>query len=109
MARKPNSLIFEAAKRLILDLYRDLDEGNCDEAEVARTMAQYHPASKEEYINPKDYCSYDEAIDILGMGYNRNKLRALTAKHGIRNHRINNQPIGFKRQEIFELKAKISR
>lgn len=109
MDRKTCSPIIAYAKRIVLEIYHDLDEGNCDEGEVAATLSKYHPASREEYINPKDYCSYDEAIEILGIGYNRNKLRALTAQHGIRNHCINNQHIGFKRQEIFELKAKISR
>ena len=108
MEKKRHSLIIEYAMRIVKEIYTDLDEGNCDEGEVAQTLAKYHPASKEDHINPKDYCSYDEAIDILDIGYNRNRLRALTKLHGIKNHRVNNQPIGFKRQDIFALKAKIS-
>ena len=91
----------------LLDKLKEQVENDCDDEEVAETMTKFHPSSHSEYINPNDYCNADKAMDMLHLGYNRARFFALTKKYGIKNHKINNQPIGFLKKDIERLKKEL--
>lgn len=91
----------------LLDKLKEQVVNDCDDEEVAETMTKFHPSSREEYINPNDYCNADKAMDMLHLGYNRSRFFALTKKYGIKNHKINNQPIGFLKKDIERLKKEL--
>lgn len=99
------SPIMLAALKIIDTIRQQIIDGNCDEDDVAKTMAKYHPKTyDDDYINRKDYCNADKAMKMLGLGYNRKRFFMLTKKHHIINHTMNNQPIGFKISDIEKLK-----
>lgn len=77
--------------------------GDCSDEELQENMTRISMAANKDYINKNDYINVDQAMKMLGMKYNRNRFFELTKKYGIVNHTINNQHIGFKRQEIEEL------
>lgn len=60
-----------------------------------------------EYVNPKDYVTYDGAMKILCMGNNRAGFKKLMDKYGIKNQNFNNHKIGFKRSDILAVKDKL--
>lgn len=91
----------------LLDSLKQQVLNDCDETEVAETMVKFHPSLNKDYISKNDYVNADQAIKILGIGYNRNKLFELTRKYGIINHTFNNQHIGFLKKEIEELACKL--
>jgi hypothetical protein len=77
--------------------------GDCSDEELQENMTRISIAANKDYINKNDYVNADQAMKILGISTNRQKLFQLTRKYGIENHTINNQHIGFKRKEIEEL------
>ena len=98
-----------ATKRLALSTLDFIKEriikGDCSDEELQENMSRINCEANDDYINKNDYVNADQAIKILGIGYNRNKLFELTKKYGVVNHTLNNQHIGFKRKEI-ELSAR---
>lgn len=103
---KELSSIKKAALK-VLDKLKEQVMTDCDDEQISKTLSNCHPAIKDEYINPNDYCNADEAMDMLHLGYNRAKFFALTKKYGIKNHKVNNQPIGFLKKDIERLKDKL--
>lgn len=93
-----------ATKRLALSTLDFIKEriikGDCSDEELQENMSRINCEANDDYINKNDYVNADQAIKILGIGYNRNKLFELTKKYGVVNHTLNNQHIGFKRKEI---------
>lgn len=102
--KKDNLSPIKQAALKILDKLKEQVINDCDDEQIAETMVKCHPSSHQEYINPNDYCNADKAMDMLHLGYNRAKFFALTKKYGIKNHKINNQPIGFLKKDIERLK-----
>lgn len=88
----------------VIDKLKEQVMNDCDDEQIADTLVKCHPSAHDEYINPKDYCNADKAMDMLHLGYNRSKFFALTKKYGIKNHKVNNQPIGFLIKDIERLK-----
>lgn len=91
----------------VLDSLKQQVLNECDDTDVSEAMVKFHPSSHKDYINKNDYINADEALKILGFGYNRKKLFELTNKYGIKNHTMNNQHIGFLRKEIEELACRL--
>ena len=60
-------------------------------------------------INEHDFVNYDKALRILGMKTNRQKLNELCKANGIKNVKFNNAYIGFPREEIEALAARLKR
>ena len=60
-------------------------------------------SSIDIHFNPNENCNADEGMKVLGLGYNRNKFFSITKKYGIKNHKVNNVPLGYKRCEIERL------
>lgn len=81
--------------------------GDCSDEDLALNMQRVRLDSNSDYINIHDYVNADQAIKIIGKGCNRTKFFELTKKHGIKNHKLNNQHIGFLRKEIEELACKL--
>ena len=77
--------------------------GDCSDEELQENMARMSIAANKDYIKKNDYVNADQAMKILGIGYNRKRFFELTKKYGIVNHTMNNQHIGFLRKEIEEL------
>lgn len=88
----------------VIDFIRErIIDDECTDDELSETLNKLHFDTNKEYIRASDYVNADEAMRILHLGYNRNKLFQLTKKYGITNHKINNVNIGFKRKEIEDL------
>lgn len=93
-------------KNIALDLLEKIKlqiiNGDCDEDEIASTMAKFNP-QVNGYVKEDDFVNYDEALKILGLSNNRAKLNKLCKKYGIKNVKFNNMSIGFPRKEIERL------
>lgn len=97
------SPIKRAALKL-LDEVKKIVVDDCSDEELACSLVKLHPSSHDEYINPDDYCYYDEACEILHLGYNRAKLKKLCDDYGIENVTIKNRPMGFEKRKILKLR-----
>lgn len=79
---------------------------DCNEDELAGALNTIDKMNSE-YVNPKDYVTYDGAMKILCMGNNRAGFKKLMDKYGIKNQSFNNHKIGFKRSDILAVKDKL--
>ena len=80
----------DGMKRLLSD--------DCTDEEVAYMIEKTNTESKG-YFNRSRFVNYDEAMRILGIG-NRDTLKTLLDKHGIKQHKINNTKVGFLRSDV---------
>ena len=97
-------------KKLALQLLDSLKAqviADCDDDQIAETMAKCHPSTLKDYINPDEYCNGDEAMKILHLGRNRAKFFGLLKKYQVTNHKVNNQPIGYKIKDIMRIRKEI--
>lgn len=97
------SLIMQYAIKLLKEVIKDIQSGECSEEEVTELLAKINPENKG-YFKEDDFVNYDEAGNMLHLGWNRNRLNHLCKVHKIENFKINNQKVGFKRKEILKLK-----
>lgn len=88
----------------LLDTLKQIIINDCDDETIQQTMTNAHPSTLREYINPNDYMNADDAMDCLGLGYNRKKFFALIKKHHIETNVINGHSIGYKNKDIYQLK-----
>lgn len=86
----------------IVDRLRDMIITDCNDDEIAKSLAKFNPENNG-YVKEEDFVNYDEALAILHLSTNRNKLNELCKTYGIKNVKFNNAPIGFKRKEIERL------
>lgn len=91
---------------ILKNAIKDILCGNCSEEDVVDIVYKLNP-ERHGMIDPNNCINYDDALDLLPFGYNRNKLNALAKKYGIENKRLNNMPIGFNRKEIELLVKKL--
>ena len=107
------SIKLSATKKLALETLDFITEqivyGGCDDEDITSVMGKVNIAAHKEYINKNDYVNADQAMKILGIGYNRKRFFELTKKYGIVNHTMNNQHIGFLRKEIEELACMLNK
>lgn len=101
------SPIMKVALNVIDSVREQIVNGECDESAVATTLTKLHPSSDKDYINPKDYCNADKAMDMLHLGHNRAKFFELLKKYKVKNRKVNNQPIGYKIKDIEYIKSQI--
>lgn len=104
---KDLSPIMKSALKVIDTIREQIVNGECDEDNVAKSLVKLHPASDKEYINPDDYCNADEAMEMLHLGRNRAKFFVLLKKYKVKNHKVNNQPIGYKIKDIKRIRKEI--
>lgn len=88
-----------AKERILSDDYSD--------EEIVKILQMFSLNINKDYINKNDYVNADQAIKILGKGFNRTKFFEVTKKYGIINYTMNNQHIGFLKKEIEELACKL--
>lgn len=86
----------DGMKRLLRD--------DCTDEEVAYMINKTNAESKG-YYTKDSFVNYDEAGRMLGIG-NRTTLKATLDRHGVKMQRINNQRVGFLRNEVEALITK---
>lgn len=93
-----------ATKRMAiaaLDFVKErIIKGDCSDEEINNNMSRINCEANKDYINKHDYVNVDQAMKILGLGYNRNKFFQIAKQFGLENYTINNQHIGYNRKEI---------
>ena len=82
-----------------------IDNDECSEAEAAAMLSRFNSESQGFY-DTHSLVNYDKAGKILGIK-NRNKIKELCDANGIKQQRLNNQPVGFLRSEIEALQTKL--
>lgn len=97
-------LIKDIALDLLERLKSQIINGDCDEDEIASTMAKFNP-QVNGYVKEDDFVNYDEALKILGLSNNRAKLNKLCKKYNVKNVKFNNMSVGFPRKEIERIKS----
>lgn len=97
-------------KQMAMNIAKDLCAltHDCSDEEFLQAADMIRKEYNPEYINPKDYCNADDAMDILGLRGNRTKFFKLLKEHNVKPTKINNQPIGYKITEIEGLKVHIN-
>lgn len=87
------------------DGIRRIDNDECSE-EHARCMVRGFAAESMGYYSKDSLVNYDKAQKILGIR-TRNKFKDICDKYHIEQKTINNQPVGFLRTEIEDLKVQL--
>ena len=96
-----------SAKRLIKDLYHQVSE-ECSDEELCVAMGAIAKYDKHSY-REEDLMNYDEALKELGLGNNRAKLNELAKLYGIKNQKLKNMHVGFRREDILRLKEELDK
>lgn len=93
----------------LMDCLDRLFNGDCDESQVTESMSKIEAMSDGRYKS-SDLLTYDEACSILEMPItNRVGLKKLLDRHGIKQVKIHNQRVGFRRHEIEMLRDEIEK
>lgn len=100
---EPKTPFLKELRRILADGIRRIDNDECSE-EHARGMVRGFAAESMGYYSKDSLVNYDKAQKILGIK-NRNKFKELCDKHHVKQKTINNQPVGFLKTEIEELKT----
>lgn len=90
--------------RLCQAVIKDVRSGKCTDEQINGIIAGTEPRCRG-FINPDDYITAETAMRKIGV--HRNQFFALVKQHGIKVHKINNQPIGYHRTEIEGLRKVI--
>lgn len=100
-------LILRLAIDTLIGVIKKIVNNECDEDEVADTMATLNANANSRYAN-EDLVNYDQAAKILGLSVtNRLRLKSLLDANGVKQVVMHNQKIGFKRSEIMALRTKL--
>jgi hypothetical protein len=94
--------------RLCKQILKDLKDGNCSEEEIDDLIANTEPRSRG-YFREEDFVTADEALRILHLGQNRNKLFSLLKVYKIESQTFNGVKIGYRREEIYKLKERLAK
>lgn len=100
------SPIMKMFANTLLNGFERIINGECSEEEIAQTSSMVNNIGTN-YKCPEDYLTVDKAMKILGFGQNRQGCINLLKKNGIVNEKFNNVPIGYNRNKVLALKAKI--
>lgn len=94
--------------RLCKQILKDLKDDNCSEEEIDDLIANTEPRSRG-YFREEDFVTADEALRILHLGQNRNKLFSLLKVYKIESQTFNGVKIGYRREEIYKLKERLAK
>lgn len=94
--------LFETLFSRIFDIFND----DCTEEDISCAVNSLEKVNSE-YVRSDDYLNYDQAMKKLGFSNNRNGFCVLMKKHGIVQHTLRNQKIGFKKSDIIALKSEL--
>lgn len=99
--------IMRKAVDYLLGVINTIINGDCDESTVLSTMGTLNQNAQGKFSD-NDLVNYDEACKLLGMQVtNRQGLNKLCKKHHIKQQKMNNRCIGFRRDEILALRDQI--
>lgn len=91
----------------LLDGVNSIIAGDCDESTLCTALDAIKQNAEGRFCD-SDLMNYDEAGKALGFGTtNRVGLKRLLDEHGIREVRMNNMKVGFRRDEIMMLRGKV--
>lgn len=100
-------IVLKTAVNTLLECIDQIINGKCNEEVITSTMGTLHNNAKSRYGN-NDVLNYDQAGKMLGFGTtNRVGLKKLLDKNGIKEVKIGNTKIGFRRDELQALCDKI--
>ena len=100
-------LVLRLAVDTLVGVIKKILNNECDEDEVADTMATLKANADGRYAN-EDLVNYDQAAKILGVSVtNRIRLKSLLDANGIKQVVMHNQRIGFRRSEVMALRTKL--
>lgn len=102
---KPKSPILQELKRILTDGVKRIDDNECDEEQVYRMMSRFNAESKG-FFDKQSFVNYDKAMRIVGIKQ-RNTFKEACDRHHIEQKVINNQKVGFLREEIEGLRDKL--
>jgi hypothetical protein len=94
--------------KLCKQILRDLKNGECTEEEIDDLIARTEPRSRG-YFREEDFVTADEALKILKLGQNRNRLFMLLKAHRIESQTFNGVKIGYKKEEIYKLGERLAK
>lgn len=94
--------------KLCKQILRDLKNGECTEEEIDDLIARTEPRSRG-YFREEDFVTADEALKILKLGQNRNRLFMLLKAHKIESQTFNGVKIGYKKEEIYKLGERLNK
>lgn len=99
-------IVLKTIANYLLDALDNIINGKCDENTLTSTVGTLNNNAKGR-ICDEDVLNYDKTGEILGFGTNRNGLKALLDRNGIKQQIINNQKCGFLRSEVMALNDKL--
>lgn len=102
---EPKTPFLKELRRILAEGIRRIDNDECNE-EHARGMVRGFATESMGYYSKDSLVNYDKAQKMLGIK-NRNKFKELCDKHHVKQKTINNQPVGFLRAEIEDLKVRL--
>lgn len=99
-----NSKDFTQIALLILDEIKNkIKNGEINLDLIKELIIEAKKEDCESIINKNDYINADKAMNILHLGKNRAKFFKILKQNDIKTQKINNMPIGYKKQEIISL------
>lgn len=102
---EPKTPFLKELRHILADGIRRIDNNECSE-EHARGMVRGYAAESMGYYSKDSVVNYDKAQKILGIKH-RNKFKEICDRHHIEQKTINNQPVGFLKAEIEDLKVQL--
>ena len=94
--------------KLCKQILRDLKNGECTDEQIDDLIAKTEPRSRG-YFREEDFVTADEALKILHLGQNRNRLFTLLKVYKIESQTFNGVKIGYKKEEIHKLKETLAK
>ena len=94
--------------KLCKQVLKDLKNGDCTDEQIDDLVARTEPRNRG-YFREEDFVTADEAMKILCLGKNRNRFFDLIKVYKVQAQTFNGVKIGYKKEEIFKLKEKITR
>lgn len=94
--------------KLCKQILRDLKSGECTDEQIDDLIATTEPRSRG-YFREEDFVNAEGAMKILRLGQNRNRFFDMIKVYKIQSQTFNGVKIGYKKEEIYKLKEKITR
>lgn len=95
--------LIQFAINTLKEALRQLENDECDEEKILMSLSKLNNESAGKYDN-NSFVTYDEAMRMLNVK-NRNALKRIIDKHGIKQHKIGNVKVGFLRTDIEKIIA----
>lgn len=89
----------------VLDGLNMLINGKCSDEDLTNLATKAENVSKG-YFMKEDFVSFEECMRILSFGQNRVGCLKFLNENGLKCEKINNKPIGYRKDKVLELKRK---